>query len=63
MCGSVEIREAVLRERIDRAERLIAALAKALYDATGQVVCPECHRARRTELCPQCTGLTGKPLG
>jgi recombinational DNA repair protein RecR len=58
--GSVELREAVLRERLDRAELLIAALARALYDATRTVVCTNCFRVHATEHCPHCTGLEGK---
>lgn len=57
--GSVELREAVLRERVDRSELLIAALAKALYAATRTVVCTNCFRQHATENCPHCTGLEG----
>lgn len=58
-CASVEIREAVLRERLEHAERLISALEAALFDATGMVVCAACYRLKRTEHCPHCTGLEG----
>jgi hypothetical protein len=57
--GSVELREAVLRERLDHAQRLINALEAALFDATGMVVCATCYRLKRTEHCPHCTGLEG----
>jgi recombinational DNA repair protein RecR len=57
--GSADLREAVLRERIDRAEQLINALEMALFDATGMVVCAACYRLKRTEHCPHCTGLEG----
>lgn len=58
--GSDEIREAVLRARLERAELLIAALQDALFAATGTVVCDTCFRIKRTELCPHCLGLEGK---
>jgi hypothetical protein len=58
--GSPDLREAVLRERLDRAERLIAALTEALFKATGAVVCEDCYALKRTEHCPRCTGLEGR---
>jgi recombinational DNA repair protein RecR len=56
-----EIREAVLRERLERAEKLIAALTEALFAATGSVVCQDCYGLKRTEHCARCTGLEGEP--
>jgi hypothetical protein len=57
---SVELRESVLRARLERAERLIAALTEALFRATGTVVCSDCYGLKRTEHCPHCTGLEGR---
>jgi hypothetical protein len=57
--ASADLREAVLRERIDHAERLINALEAALFEATGSVVCATCYQLKRTEHCPHCTGLEG----
>ena len=58
--GSDELREAVLRAQLERAERHIEALTAALFAATGMVICPQCYRAKSTELCPWCTGVEGK---
>jgi len=58
--GSVELREAVLRARLEHAERLINALEAALFAATGKVVCAVCYRLKHTEHCPHCTGLEGR---
>jgi recombinational DNA repair protein RecR len=58
--GSSELREAVLRARIERAESLIAALTEALFKATGTVVCEDCYAPKRTEHCPRCRGIEGE---
>ena len=58
-CDLAELREAVLSERLERAERIITALGDALFAATGAVVCRECYALKHTEHCPHCTGLEG----
>ncbi len=58
--GSDEIREAVLRARLERAELHIRALSAALYNATGMGVCQHCFRLKSTEHCGWCTGVEGQ---
>lgn len=57
---ATNLREAVLLARLESAEQLIAALANALYKATGKMVCGSCHRVRSTAHCPSCTGVEGR---
>jgi hypothetical protein len=57
---SIELRESVLRARLERAEQHIAALTEALWKATGTFVCADCYGLKRTEHCPHCTGLEGE---
>jgi hypothetical protein len=61
--NSDDVREAVLRVRLEVAEKFISALAEELYASTGKLVCKSCYRARQTPHCPSCTGLEGVPGG
>jgi recombinational DNA repair protein RecR len=50
---------AALRALLDDTERLVAVLQALTFRLTGAVVCAECYRLQRSELCPRCRGLEG----
>jgi recombinational DNA repair protein RecR len=50
----------LLALELEHAGALIAALQRALREATGAELCESCYRERRSEACPWCTGIEGK---